>query len=340
MRIKKEICFYFNSDNQKEQNSTSIIFPKNEGIINKDYNNSNDERNSLLLNKDNNKNENQIKEKNDNEINNISNNFENNDNMLNNYLNNNNTTNKNEMINMNNKFDSDIVNPLDQNNLSEQKSIDSMKNEEMIEKSEDEIKEKEESNKNNKSISIDIANEFIYRLIKHNPNFKSFEEIEEMNDYVHLTAINTLYQIPESKDSYYKINPEELDDNSTSSFLNIKPRAKEFGIKLKGLIESGEVSIYAKNVEILILVNIFKICNSNHETKGAIIINIVFPKERYPPRYDLIKLDEVYENADKITKAFKLGKVYAAAIILECIIKKGIKHILAGPISAAIGFSD
>ena len=92
----------------------------------------------------------------------------------------------------------------------------------------------------------------------------------------------------------------------------------------------------------LIVVNIFKICNCNsaNETKGSIIINIEFPKERYPPQDYNLKSDEVFEIAGKITYGFKLGIKYAVAAILECVIKKGITYILAGPICAAIGFSD
>ena len=190
-------------------------------------------------------------------------------------------------------------------------------------------------------MSIDIANKVIYRLIKYNPNFKSFEENKEINDFIRMTVINSLYRISESNDSYYKISPEEPQDiTSSSSSFDISPRAKELGIKLKGLIDSGEVIIASCHVDIMIIVNIFKISNSSHETKGSIIINIVFPKQRYPPLHNQNKLSETFEIADKITKGFKLGNKFASAVILECIIKKGITYILAGPICAAIGFND
>ena len=162
-----------------------------------------------------------------------------------------------------------------------------------------------------------------------------------MNDYANITALNKIYTIPEPKDSYYKINPEQFEDtSSSSSSLDIKPRAKEFGIKLKGLVDSGEVNIYCFDVEMLIIVNVYKICNSNNETKRSILINIVFPKQRYPPRFDQIKLYETFEIADKITKGFKIGIKFPTAIILEVIIKHGISWILVGPICAAIGFCD
>ena len=111
-------------------------------------------------------------------------------------------------------------------------------------------------------------------------------------------------------------------------------------MKLKGLVDLGEVIIYAFKPEMLIVVNIFKLCNSTNETKGSIIINIVFPKQRYPPLYHNLKSDEIFEMAGKITYGFKLGIKYAVAAILECVIKKRITYILAGPICAAIGFSD
>ena len=68
MRLKKECCFYFNSKNQNEQNSTFINFPKNEGAISDDHNNSNDKNINTnikheLFNKDNNMLRSQVGEK-------------------------------------------------------------------------------------------------------------------------------------------------------------------------------------------------------------------------------------------------------------------------------------
>ena len=294
----------------------------------------------------------QVKEINGNGINN------NNDNNKDNDEQNKNHTEK-EILNINNKIGLDLYPQKQSDSSNEKKSNDCIKNEEISEMSEDnkrsEIKDvtkkeidstKENDKSLNNNMSIDMANEVIYKLINYNLNFKSFEELKDMNDYVHLTISNKLYQLPESEESdfkvsYYKINHEELEGTSaSSSSFDIETRAKEFGIKLKGLIDMGEVTIFSSDIEILITVNILKFCNSTHETKGSIIINIVFPKQRYPPRYDQIKLDETFEIADKITKGFKIGHKFATAVILECIIKKGITSILAGPISASIGFSD
>ena len=311
--------------------------------MNTENNNSNNKNKNItpiLFNKDNNIYKSQEKKK-DEEINIISDNRKDSNEKKNI---------ENEILNTSIKFDPDL-NPQKQNNN------DNMKNGEFPEISEDnekneinnlEIKETDQQKENiesiNNNMTIEIANEVIYRLIKYNPYFKSFEEFKEMNDYVHLTSSNSIYpldQIELSKHSYYKIKPEEPEDilDSSSSF-DISPRAKEFGIKLKGLIESGEVVIYANDPEMLIVINIFKICNYTNETKGSIIINIEFPKERYPPQDYNLKSDEVFEIAGKITYGFKLGIKYAAAAILECVIKKGITYILAGPICAAIGFSD
>ena len=57
-------------------------------------------------------------------------------------------------------------------------------------------------------------------------------------------------------------------------------------------------------------------------------------------RFDKIKLSENFEIKDKISKGFKIKTKFASAVILEKINKDGIYSILAGPISASIGFSD
>ena len=216
----------------------------------------------------------------------------------------------------------------------------------------EEIPEKSEGNKIrdivikergglNENMTNEIANEITYRLIKYRPDFKSFEEVKEMNDFVSLTSLSTISQLPEKKDSYYKITQEQFEDiSSPSSSFDIKQRAKEFGIKLKGLVDSGEVIITCSDEQLLIIVNVFKICNSINETKGSIILKIIFPKQRHPPKPDQVNLSETFQIADKIDRGFKISNQSASAVILETIIKSGIDSILSGPICASIGFCD
>ena len=65
--------------------------------------------------------------------------------------------------------------------------------------------------------------------------------------------------------------------NISSDIFDIKPRAKELGMKLKPLINDGEIFINAAGNYIRIAVNVYKSKMNNIEDSGSVIITIYIP---------------------------------------------------------------
>ena len=122
--------------------------------------------------------------------------------------------------------------------------------------------------------------------------------------------------------------------NISSDIFDIKPRAKELGMKLKPLINDGEIFINAAGNYIRIAVNVYKSKMNNIEDSGSVIITIYIP-----PSSKREGKSFKDEDAYKVKKAFSIGFKAVAGIILFKILKGGIGAIMGGPVGAAIGFA-
>ena len=192
-------------------------------------------------------------------------------------------------------------------------------------------------------MDCEVADEITRRLIGFSVSFKYFNQTIYINNYISVTlssSISSSYYY----DSYFKITFNPLDYLPIFNFniFDINPRAKEFGMKLKGFIDEGEVFINSSLDRISIVVNVYKVVNSDCTDTGSVKITIILPENRNDPdncqNYANEKTEEI-EDANKIKKAFGIGALAVGGIILAKIIKGGIGAILGGPVGAAIGFA-
>ena len=191
-------------------------------------------------------------------------------------------------------------------------------------------------------MNCEVANEIISRLIGFSVEFEYFGQTIKITENISVTLSSTTSYI--SNDSYFKITFNPLDYLPTFSIdiFDIKPRAKQFGMKLKGFIDEGEVFVNSSFDELEIVVNVYKVAHSYSEDTGSVKITISFPNNRNPP---YICEDKVYgmteesQDAENIKKAFGMGAVAVGGIILAKIIKGGIGAILGGPVGAVLGFA-
>lgn len=196
-------------------------------------------------------------------------------------------------------------------------------------------------------MDCEVANEIISRLIGFSVNFKYFDQTIYITENISVTLSSSLsYMCEGSSDSYFKIafNPFDYLPNISFGIFDIKPRAKEFGMKLKGFIDEGEVFVNASFDTIKIAVNVYKVVGSDCTDTGSVTIAISLPNNGDGP-YEDEEEEEAYEmteerkDAENIKKAFGIGALAVGGIILAKVIKGGIGAILGGPVGAAIGFA-
>ena len=186
-----------------------------------------------------------------------------------------------------------------------------------------------------------VANEITERLIGYSVSFRYFDTTIYINNYISITLSSSISYVS-SSDSYFKITFNPFDYLPDFSFLNIfdiKPRAKQFGMKLKGFIDEGEVFVSSFLDTISIVVNVFKVVDSDCTDTGSVIITIHLPDNKNKPNNYAYEKTEENEDANKIKEAFGIGALAVGGIILAKIIKGGIGAILGGPVGAAIGFA-
>ncbi len=181
----------------------------------------------------------------------------------------------------------------------------------------------------------EIANAITCTLIGISVSFKYFEESILINPFVNVKLSRSLYY-SNSEDSYYKIgfNLFEFIPDFSFDIFDIKPRAKELGMKLKPFINDGEIFINAAENFIRIAVNVYKNKVNDIEDKGSVIITIFIPPSSKRERKSFND-----EDANEVKKAFSMGCIAVGGIILFKVLKGGIGAIMAGPVGAAIGFA-
>ena len=150
-----------------------------------------------------------------------------------------------------------------------------------------------------------------------------------------------------SYDSYFKINfTDAIGPSYSFGQFNVSSKAEKLGIKLKGLVDEGEIFInyYSESKSIEIAVNVTKIRYLEYEVDFSVIIE--FDLYKYKKYLEALQEQEEKEkqkkneDAEKIKKAIGAGVAVAGAIVIAKIIKGGIGALLGGPIGAAIGFAS
>ena len=132
-------------------------------------------------------------------------------------------------------------------------------------------------------MSLYTASQIVYNMIGISVNFKYDEETVYVNEYITVTISKSFY-IEKEGDSYYRItfNPlENFIPDFSSNIFDVKPRAKEFGIKLKGIIDDGEIFVNSSLNYIKITVCVYKSGGPFNFSgfKGSIVIKINFPEK-------------------------------------------------------------
>jgi hypothetical protein len=181
----------------------------------------------------------------------------------------------------------------------------------------------------------ELGDEIVSRLIGVSVSFQYFEQTIYINPFVKVELSRTIYS-SSGNDSYFKIcfNPFDFIPNISFSIFDIKPRARELGMKLKPLIDDGEIFINSFRNLIRITVNVYKSKWGNYADSGSVAITIIIPpsSNREGKRFK-------NEDAQNVQKAFAMGALAIGGIILFKVIKGGIGAIVAGPVGAAIGFA-
>ena len=181
-----------------------------------------------------------------------------------------------------------------------------------------------------------LADKITKRLIGFSVNFKYFEQTIKVNPYVHV-KLSSSVSCSDGNDSYFRICFNPLDFIPTISFniFDIKPRAKELGMKLKSIIDNGEIFINSYANVIRITVNVFKNDWEDYKENGSVTISIYIPPDSN--RDKTKKYND--EDAKKVQDAFAKGALAVGGILLFKIIKGGIGSLLGGPVGAAVGFA-
>lgn len=181
----------------------------------------------------------------------------------------------------------------------------------------------------------DLANEITYRLIGVNVNFKYFEQTILVNPFLRVTLSRSVY-CSFGSDSYFKIsfNPLNFLPTISLGIFDIKPRAKELGMKLTPIIDNGEIFINSYSNVIKIVVNVYKAKFGNYGDSGSVTIEIMIPpsSNREGKRFE-------DKEAQNVLKAFAMGALAVGGVILYKVAKGGIGAIVGGPVGAAIGFA-
>ena len=104
-----------------------------------------------------------------------------------------------------------------------------------------------------------LAEKITDNLIGVSVSFSETNETIYYNSYLKITLSSSIY-MNINGDSYYHIGFNLLDWVPTFSFdiLKINFRAKELGIRLKDLIDDGEICVSSSNNYIVIKVCVFK----------------------------------------------------------------------------------
>ena len=184
-------------------------------------------------------------------------------------------------------------------------------------------------------MDTELADEITGRLIGVSVRFQYFEQTIFIYPFVKVTLSRAIYS-SSGNDSYFKFgfNLFEYIPTISLGIFDIKPRAKELGIKLKPIIDDGEIFINSSGNLIRITVNVFKTRLRSYEDSGSIAITIFIPpsSKREGKRFK-------NEDAQNVQKAFAMGALAVGGVILYKVAKGGIGAIVGGPVGAAIGFA-
>ena len=123
-------------------------------------------------------------------------------------------------------------------------------------------------------MNLYIASQIVYNMIGISVNFKYDQQTVYVNEYITVTISKSFY-IEKEGDSYYKITFNLLltfIPDFSSNIFDIRPRAKEFGIKLKGIIDDGEIIINSS-------LNTIKISDGVYKS-GALLISVVLKAQQ------------------------------------------------------------
>ena len=195
-----------------------------------------------------------------------------------------------------------------------------------------------------------LGMEMTKRLIGCSITFTTLNQTIHITRFISVTLSETLSS-SDGTDSYYKINFSYIGNSSfpipdrlSGLGFSIDRRAEQFGFRLGGLLEKGEVFINIEENSIKLTVNVFNIRKIEDEINISLIIKITIPpkeeREKIFKRYKQQEKD-IYtdEDTNTIKKAFQVGATAVGAVILAKIIKAGIGAILSGPFGAFVGLA-
>ena len=189
-------------------------------------------------------------------------------------------------------------------------------------------------------MNYEWANDIVDRAIGYRVNFRYIGETISISNYIWVTLSESFCM--DSGDSYFKIGFDPWNFLPTISFdiFDIKPSAREIGLKLKGIIKEGSVCISSSFDRITIGINIDHLKDEDYTFSGSIVITIKLPERRDDEENEVYAENEKEkEDLKNIQKAFGLGALAVGAIILGKIIKGGIGALVGSPIGAAIGLA-
>ena len=189
-------------------------------------------------------------------------------------------------------------------------------------------------------MSLKWADDIVYQAIGYSVTFRYIEETIYISDNIWVTLSSSFCM--DSGDSYFKIGFNPFDFLPTISFdiFDIKPTAREIGLKLKGIIEDGSVCINSSFDTITIGINIKQLKDEDYTFSGSIEITIKLPERRDDEENEASeKNEQERRDLENLQKAFGIGALAVGAIVLGKIIKGGIGALVGGPIGAAIGLA-
>lgn len=195
-----------------------------------------------------------------------------------------------------------------------------------------------------------LANDIVENLLGYSVSFTYYEQIIEINKYAYVKFSKSTSIVNDSyRNSKCKINHNLSSDiyNFSNDYFSIDDRAQQLAIKLKGIIDNGEVIVNPFSHLIGIQICIYKTSSDYVDFQGSVIIAIKFPSDN-ERKTQLEKSSEYSKNKEEeqefkkvktiIKDAANLGKAAIAGVILFKLIKAGIGGLFAGPFGAAVGF--
>ena len=185
----------------------------------------------------------------------------------------------------------------------------------------------------------DVASQLLGYLVR----FTYYKRSYDISPFVKVSLKKSVSYT--SSDSYFNINfKDEIGPSYSFGQFNISSKAEKLGIKLKGLVDEGEIFINYDSESIEIAVNVTKIRYQEYDVDFSVIIE--FDLYKYKKYLEALQKQEEREkqkkneDVEKLKKAIGAGAAAAGAIVIAKIIKGGIGALLGGPIGAAIGFAS